>query len=94
MGLRGGDFRVLGRYLENHSVKFWFEGARFCADVPVSGTARWHRTSGVVRASIRFGDVQARLTWSLATLARAKMRGMVSPASDIQHPLRLTLPAP
>jgi pimeloyl-ACP methyl ester carboxylesterase len=94
VGLRGGHFTVRGLYLESHPVSFRLSGVRFCSDVAVSGTARWHRTSGAVRANVQFGAVQARLTWSLSTLARARMRGVVSPAGEFSRSLRLTLPAP
>ncbi len=93
VGLRGGHFTVRGLYLESHPVHVRLSGARFCADVPVSGDATWHRTSGAVRAHVHFGDVQARLTWSLAGLSAARMRGSVSPAGEFARPLRLALPA-
>jgi pimeloyl-ACP methyl ester carboxylesterase len=94
VGLRGGHFTVRGLYLESRPVSFRLSGVRFCSDVAVSGTARWHRTSGAVRANVHFGTVQARLTWSLSKLARARMRGVISPAGEFSRSLRLTLPAP
>ena len=91
VGLRGGHFTVRGLYLESHPVHMRLFGVRFCSDVPVSGTVVWHRTSGAVRAHIHFGEVQARLTWSLAKYAAARMRGTVSPAGEFARPLRLLL---
>jgi hypothetical protein len=69
-------------------------GVRFCADVAVSGTARWHRSSGRVRAQIAFAAARASLTWSLATLNRARLRGVVARPGEASRSLRLTLPAP
>ena len=69
-------------------------GVRFCADVAVSGTALWHRRSGAVRATIRFGAARARLTWSLATLDPATLRGQATRPGASPLALELALPAP
>ena len=66
---------------------------RFCADVAVSGAVRWHRSSGRVRAAVRFGSARASLTWSLAALNRARLRGHVTRSDHSAVALRLTLPA-
>ena len=70
MGLRGGHFAVRsGLYLDHGPVTLRLKGVRFCADVAVSGTVKWFRTSGRVRAQIAYATARARLTWSLARLA-------------------------
>jgi pimeloyl-ACP methyl ester carboxylesterase len=94
MGLRGGRFSARGSYLTSHPLTLRLRGVRFCADVAVSGTALWHRTSGRVRAGIRFGRTRARLTWSLATLDPARMRGSVTRPGRSPLAVRLALPAP
>jgi hypothetical protein len=95
VGLRGGRFAVRsGAYLDHGPVKLRLKGVRFCADVAVSGLVTWLRTSGRVRARIAYGTARARLTWSLARLADAQLRGQVSPAGRRPLALRLTLPAP
>ena len=94
VGLRGGRFTVSGAYLESHPLTLRLRGVRFCRDVAVSGSVRWHRTSGAVRANVRFGALDARLTWSLATPAPARMRGTAWPAGERPRPVRLELAAP
>jgi pimeloyl-ACP methyl ester carboxylesterase len=95
VGLRGGHVNVRsGLYLDHGPVTLRLRGVRFCADVAVSGTVRWFRTSGRVRAQIAFGTAHARLTWSLATLAAARLRGSVARAGESPLALRLTVPAP
>ena len=69
-------------------------GVRFCADVAVSGTALWHRRTGAVRATIGFGTARARLSWSLATLDPARLRGQVRRPGKAPLDLQLALPAP
>jgi pimeloyl-ACP methyl ester carboxylesterase len=90
-GLRGGRFRVLhGTYLTSHPVTLRLRRVRFCNDVAVSGKVVWHRTSGRVRATLAYRAAHVSLTWSLATLNRAHMRGHTNGG----RALRLTLPAP
>jgi hypothetical protein len=95
VGLRGGHFTVLrGAYLSSRPVTLRLRGVRFCKDVAVSGKVVWHRASGRVRATISYRTVHARLTWSLATLDRARLRGHATASGQGPRTLRLTLPAP
>ena len=94
-GLRGGSFTVLrGTYLTSHPVTLRLRRARFCRDVAVSGKVVWHRTSGRVRATLAYRTAHVRLTWSLATLERARMHGHVTSSGSGPRALRLTLAAP
>ncbi|HET6172107.1 MAG TPA: alpha/beta fold hydrolase [Gaiellales bacterium] len=94
-GLRGGHFTVLrGLYLTSHPVTLRLHGVRFCRDVAVSGKVVWHRRSGRVRAAIAYLTTHASLTWSLATLAPASLRGHTTVSGQGPRALRLTLPAP
>ena len=95
VGLRGGHFTVLrGAYLTSRPVTLRLRGVRFCKDVAVSGKVVWHRASGRVRAVIGYRTVRARLTWSLATLDRARLSGHATGSGAGPRALRLTLPAP
>lgn len=94
VGLRGGTFRARGAYLSNETVTLRLAGVRFCADVSVSGTVRWQRTSGRVRAAISYGTTHASLVWSLATLAPARFAGHATRRAAPPVALRLTLPVP
>ena len=95
VGLRGGHFRVLhGLYLTSHPVTLRLRGVRFCRDVRVSGTVVWHRTSGRVRATIAYGTAHVGLTWSLATLDRARLSGHATRAGSGTRAVRLTVAAP
>jgi pimeloyl-ACP methyl ester carboxylesterase len=95
VGLRGGHFTVLrGLYLTSRPVTLRLRGVRFCRDVAVSGKVVWHRASGRVRAAISYRTVHARLTWSLATLDRARLSGHATVSGQGPRALRLTLPAP
>ena len=95
VGLRGGHFSVRhGAYLDHGPVTLRLRGVRFCADVAVSGAVTWFRTSGRVRAQIAYGTAHASLTWSLATLAPARLQGEVTRAGESPVALRLTVPAP
>ncbi len=93
-GLRGGRFSARGEYLSSRPMTLRLRGVRFCADVAVSGTVVWHRRTGAVRATIRFGAARASLAWSLATLDAAELRGRVARPGKAPLALRLTLPAP
>jgi hypothetical protein len=92
VGLRGGSFTVRGLYLTSHPVTLRLRAARFCRDVPVSGTVVWHRSSGRVRATIRFSQVHAKLTWSLARRLRATMTGRAGSGPGRRLSLRLDAP--
>jgi hypothetical protein len=95
VGLRGGRFSVLrGLYLTSRPVTLALRGVRFCSDVAVSGKVVWSRTSGRVRASIAYRTAHVRLTWSLATLNRARLSGHATRAGSAPRALRLELPAP
>jgi pimeloyl-ACP methyl ester carboxylesterase len=95
VGLRGGHFTVLhGLYLTSHPVTLRLRGVRFCRDIAVSGRVVWHRTSGRVRATIAYGSAHVRLTWSLATLNRARLSGHATSAGSPPRALRLEVPAP
>jgi hypothetical protein len=94
VGLRGGHFTARGAYLSNRPLALRLRGVRFCADVPVSGTVLWHRSSGAVRASIRFRRARAVVRWSLASLSPAELRGRTERADGSPLALRLALPAP
>jgi pimeloyl-ACP methyl ester carboxylesterase len=95
VGLRGGHFSVRsGLYLDHGPVTLRLKGVRFCADVAVSGTVKWFRTSGRVRAQIAYATAHASLTWSLATLAPARLRGTATRRGAAPVALRLTVPAP
>ena len=94
VGLRGGHFSARGAYLSSRPLELRLRGVRFCADVPVTGRVVWHRSSGAVRASIRFRRAHAVLRWSLASLSPAELRGRVDRPAGAPLALRLTLPAP
>jgi pimeloyl-ACP methyl ester carboxylesterase len=94
VGLRGGSFSARGDYFANGPLNVRLKGLRFCSDVPVSGTAIWHRSSGAVRAKIAFGAVRATLSWSLASLDAARLSGQATRAGESPVALQLTVPAP
>ena len=95
VGLRGGHFTVVrGLYLTSHPVTLRLRGVRFCRDVAVSGKVIWHRASGRVRATIAYRTAHVRLTWSLATLERARLSGHATVSGQGPRAVRLTLPAP
>ena len=93
-GLRGGSFTARGAYLTSRPLTLRLRGVRFCSDVPVSGSVLWHRSSGRVRATIGYGRARASLTWSLATLDRAQLKGRIALRGGAAAALRLTVPAP
>jgi hypothetical protein len=49
-GLRGGSFITTGL----DDVRFRMQGLRWVRDLNVSGTVRWDRTTGDVRATVTF----------------------------------------
>jgi pimeloyl-ACP methyl ester carboxylesterase len=92
-GLRGGSFVASGDYLAYAPIRLRLRGVRFVPDLAVSGTVRWDRRTGTVRARLRLGGAahgRLRIAWSTgATRAVATLRGTVG-----GRPARLTMPAP
>ena len=78
LGLRGGSFQVHGKY----TTVFTLKGVRWVQDVPVSGTVRWSRPGGRVRADLTLSggvpDSHLRMSWNVwHPLDAVRVRGTV-----------------
>jgi pimeloyl-ACP methyl ester carboxylesterase len=89
VGLRGGTFITTGL----DDVRFRLSGLRWVRDLSVSGTIRWNRTSGDVRATVQFSGAASGtlgISWNQwLNEATASVAGTID-----AKPVRLTIPAP
>ncbi|MGF1667443.1 MAG: alpha/beta hydrolase [Acidimicrobiia bacterium] len=88
-GLRGGTFITTGL----DDVRFRMQGMRWVGDLSVSGTVRWDRTTGDVRATVTFSGAAAGsmgIRWNeWQQYAEATASGTIDGSR-----VRLTIPAP